>query len=247
MTTEIFPKLRSVSEKDAQGEIAAIYESTKEVLGIPWTAAIFQGYATYPPLLRLAWLDLRPSAATLGIRELLETFNYGNSKLLLCATAVTLSLEGRPVAGTGELEPSTPQPAEAAMRKRTVTMVDSTQPPEDVAPIFEDIKRTLRLPLVNSDLPRPRELARVPAERMGRSQADGWQSRLPAGARCAGASRQRGRRRFRRAHSALGSSPCPRRVPENEIDNVVRVAQLFSGLLPGLILNVAGFQRALRG
>lgn len=137
MTSEASVRLQPVSEKEATGEIPEIYESTKDLLGIPWTAAIFQGYAMYPALLRRAWAELRPSVVTLAfredarrlreqadgaldeiyqpgygpaevelwggdlsrIRELVEIFNYGNAKLFLCATAITRSLEGNPIAG----------------------------------------------------------------------------------------------------------------------------------------------------
>jgi len=151
------PRLQLVPEEAAPPDIAAIYKQTKDLLGIPWTAAIFQAYAMYPPLLRLAWAELQPNVVTLvfredaraireqakravaqiyrpgydrsqverwggdphAIRSVCETFNYGNPKLLICARAVSRSLDGRRnPAGRDEtdLRPDRPPVAEAQIR-----------------------------------------------------------------------------------------------------------------------------------
>ncbi len=283
MATQAFPRLKPVPEKEATGEIARIYQETRDALGIPWTAAIFQGYATYPALLRLAWDELQPNVVTGAfrgdsrvlrghaaqameriyrpgyevkevrawgadpeqIRELLDTFNYGNPKLLLCATAIARGLEGRPGGATGELAPAPVPPEEAAIRRRNIEMVDAQSPPADVASAFEDIKRTLNLPLVNSDY---RALARWP-EYLRRA----WQDLKPV----IGSGEYR-RERDLLAHQAdaavdrfgspvilSGGTLAREGVPEGELDNVVQIARLFYRLLPGLILNVEGFKRAL--
>lgn len=148
--------------------------------------------------------------------------------------------------GSGELDPSKPDRSEAAIRNRAVSMVDASQPPEGIAPIFDDIKRTLGLPLVNSDY---RALASWP-----NYLRHAWDDLKPT---IASPAYQQARDQLAiAAWDAVDAFGAPVRlstqvlvregIPESEIDNAVQVAQLFSGLLPGLILNIAGFQRALR-
>ncbi len=284
--TGTLPRLQLVPEDTAPPDVAAIYKETRNLLGIPWTAAIFQGYAMYPPLLRLAWAELRPNVVTLefhadgrqlreqaaaamqalyrpgydrsqverwggdphGIRTVCETFNYGNPKLLICARAVSRSLEGRRSDALREetdLRPAEPPPGEERIRHRRIDLVGPVNPPAVVAPTFLDIKQTLGVPLVNSDY---RALARWPEyfhhaweDLKGAIQSPPYQQACDALAQAADAAADR-------LEEPVTISPDILRregVPAAELDNLVRVARLFASLLPGLILNVEGFRQGV--
>ncbi len=284
--TGTLPRLQLVPEDTAPPDMAAIYEETRNFLGIPWTAAIFQGYAMYPPLLRLAWAELRPNVVTLEfhadarqlreqaaaamqalyrpgydrsqverwggdphrIRAVGETFNYGNPKLLICARAVSRSLEGRrndALREETDLRPAEPPPGEERIRHRRIDMVDPVNPPAVVAPTFLDIKQTLGLPLVNSDY---RALARWPEylhhaweDLKATVQSPPYAHACDALALSADAAADR-------LEEPVTISPDILRregVPATELENLVRVARLFADLLPGLILNVEGFRQAV--
>ncbi len=277
------PRLQLVPEDTAPPDVAAIYEETKNLLGIPWTAAIFQGYAMYPPLLRLAWAELKPNVVTLefradarqlqaeaaaamqtvyrpgydrsqverwggdphAIRTVCETFNYGNPKLLICARAISRSLEERRRPGPSDdtdLRPDKPPPGEEHVRHRRIDLVDPGHPPPLVAPIFLDIQQTLGLPLVNSDY---RALARWPEyfhhaweDLKGSILSLAYQQARDALAEAGDAAADR-------LEDPVTISPDILRregVPQAEVDNLVRVARLFADLLPGLMLNVEGFR-----
>lgn len=279
------PRLRLVPEETAPPDVAAIYEETRDLLGIPWTAAIFQAYAMYPPLLRLAWAELKPNVVTLNFREdarqiraqahssivevyrpgydraqvkrwggdpraiasLCDTFNYGNPKLLICARSISLSLEGRQIAEQEEtdLRPDQPPSDEAKYRHRRIEMVDPGNPPAPVAPIFDDIKQTLGLPLVNSDY---RALSRWPQyfhhaweDLKPAIQSDGYQRVRQSLALAADEAADQ-------LEEPVIISPDILRdegVPADELDNLVRLVRLFAELLPGLILNVEAFRLPL--
>jgi hypothetical protein len=286
--TGTLPRLQLVPEDGAPPDVAAIYEETRDLLGIPWTAAIFQGYAMYPPFLRLAWAELKPNVVTLefradarqlreqaaaamqalyqpgydrsqvegwggdphAIRMVCETFNYGNPKLLICARAVSRSLQGLRHPGPSEdtdLRPEKPPPGEEHIRHRRIDLVDPGNPPALVAPIFRDIQQTLGLPLVNSDY---RALARWPEyfhhaweDLKGAIQSSPYQLARDALAEAGDAAADRLEEPVTISLDILRREG----VPAAELENLVRVAGLFADLLPGLILNVEGFHRGVEG
>lgn len=284
--TGTLPRLQLVPEDTAPPDVAAIYEETRNLLGIPWTAAIFQGYAMYPPLLRLAWAELKPNVVTLEfhadarqlreqaaaamqalyrpgydrsqverwggdphrIRAICETFNDGNPKLLICARAVSRSLEGRRTDALREetdLRPAEPPPGEERIRHRRIDLVEPVNPPAVVALTFLDIKQTLGVPLVNSDY---RALARWP-EYFHHAWEDLKATvQSPAYQQACDALAQGGDAAADRLEEPVTISPDILRregVPAEQLDNLVRVARLFADLLPGLILNVEGFRRGV--
>jgi hypothetical protein len=286
--TGTLPRLQLVPEDSAPPDVAAVYEETKNLLGIPWTAAIFQGYAMYPQLLRLAWAELKANVVTLefradarqlreqaaaamrdlyrpgydrsqvegwggdphAIRTVCETFNFGNPKLLICARAVSRSLEGLRRPGPSDdtdLRPDKPPPGEERIRHRRIELVDPAHPPPLVAPIFRDIQQTLGLPLINSDY---RALARWP-EYFHHAWEDLKVAILSSPYQQArDALAEAGDAAADRLEEPVTISPDILRregVPASELDNLVRVARLFADLLPGLILNVEGFRRGVEG
>ncbi len=284
--TGTLPRLQLVLEDTAPPDVAAIYEETRNLLGIPWTAAIFQGYAMYPPLLRLAWAELKPNVVTLefhadarqlreqaaaamqalyqpgydrsqveywggdphAIRTVCETFNFGNPKLLICARAVSRSLEGHRSDALREetdLRPAEPPPGEERIRHRRIDLVDLVNPSPVAAPTFLDIKQTLGLPLVNSDY---RALARWP-EYFHHAWED-LKVAIPSAPyqQACDALAQAGDAAADRLEEPVTTSPDILRregVPAAELDNLVRVARLFADLLPGLILNVEGCRQGV--
>lgn len=284
--TGTLPRIELRPEERAPADIRAIYEEIKDRLGIPWLPAIFQAYAMYPPLLRLAWAELKPSVVTLDFRgdareiralaersmaaiyrpaydraqlerwqgdvhailTLCETFNYGNPKLLICARAVSRGMEGRRTSverDEPDLRPDRPPPEEDKIRHRRIEMVDAVNPPAAVARIFDDIKQTLGLPLVNSDY---RGLARWPEY-----FHHAWEDLRPTiQSEAYGRARQQvanaGDAAAEQLEEPVTLTPDILRrdgVPAGEMDNLVRLVRLFADLLPGLILNVEGFRLPL--
>jgi hypothetical protein len=176
------------------------------------------------------------------IRGMVETFSRGNYPYLLLATIARMLLEGEEMAG-----------------RRDAPLFDGRHTPEGSAPlvlmeahhadaptreVYEDVKRTLGLPFVNTDY---RALARWPSY-----FALAWKDLEPAvsvpghEALCV----EIHRRAVGFANKELPnpgglSSATLRAAAERDapLDEILQVARLFQWLLPGLVANVA-FLRA---
>jgi hypothetical protein len=88
-----------------------------------------------------------------AIRETVDAFHVGNPRLLLVATALRRAFEeGTVGGGTPVVVGRAHESAEEIRAERTtVEMIDPEQASPRVQQIFDDIKTTLGLPLVNSD------------------------------------------------------------------------------------------------
>ena len=123
-------------------------------------------------------------------------------------------------------------------------MIDEQQASEPVKRLFQDVKRTLGLPVVNSDY---QALAKWPSFfQPAWDDARQWRERDEY-------------RRLQREIAQLGDEAATRlrpavRLDEREVrdavgdpaefDNLRRMVEMFTGLLPGLILNDALFRIA---
>ncbi|MBI4494757.1 MAG: hypothetical protein HY690_18430 [Chloroflexi bacterium] len=173
------------------------------------------------------------------IRWELDAFEYGNPQLLILQHALRLAWLGQALPGVGVPQPRrTPSP----YRHPEIQMVDPAEAPERVQRLYRSIRATLRLPLVNTDY---QALARWPGflELL-------WQE----------VKRERRSDRFRRLAGELARMgeaaalrlPCPLELAPDEIEHVLgrpdelehmhALLDLFTDLLPDLILNDALFR-----
>jgi len=91
-----------------------------------------------------------------AIKDVIDAFRVGNPRLLLVAMALQRAYTDGPVGGADDSGTSLPDSAletmeETRAEKTVVEMVDPDAAPERVKRVFDDIKGTLGLPLVNSD------------------------------------------------------------------------------------------------
>ncbi|MCL5957944.1 MAG: halocarboxylic acid dehydrogenase DehI family protein [Chloroflexi bacterium] len=183
-----------------------------------------------------------------GVREqichTLRAFEYGNPQLFILQAALTRALEGEVI--EGRRIPSTAQRrGESPFRWLCVHLVGETEAQPKTRRIYADIRQTLGVPLVNSDY---RALARWPDY-----LAVAWNDLKPL------ISSEAYRReqnelaekailaldRFAHPFWLSAEDYCSLGLSETDVTNIRDVAGVFWGLLPGLILNVAGFLQAL--
>ena len=197
---------------------------------------------------------LRDSLATMGytaaeisnIRAVIEVFSHGNYPYLLIATLTRLLLEDGAITPGDEVE-STPFEGRHAP---DVTVPLVLMEPHHADPatrrVYQDIKATLGLPFVNTDY---RALARWPSY-----FATAWTGIKPL------ISTPDYETLCNRVHNAAlarvsHAIPTPagldaaglRAAAQQDapLDEVLAVARLFQWLLPGLVVNVAMFDRQL--
>jgi len=186
----------------------------------------------------------------LAIKDTIDAFRVGNPGLLLVAAALQRAFVEGPVGGAGHarapLPDSAPEGVEEARVARTVIeLVDPDTALEGVKRVFEDIKATLELPLVNSDY---RAMALWPDY-----LALAWHDikGVVGTPEYAAATQQlaqlavQGVDRFVAPVTATREAARRAGVPEDQLDNLGAIVRLFADLLPGLILNVALFYRAI--
>ncbi len=185
-----------------------------------------------------------------AIQDVIDAFRVGNPRLLLVATALRRAYGEGPVGGMDATRASLPDSAietmeETRVERTIVEMVDPDAAPERVKRVFDDIKATLGLPLVNSDY---RAMALWPDY-----LEVAWRDvKGPTGTPAYAEARVRLSRlatesvdRF--AYPVMATCEAARNagVPEDQLDNLDAILRLFADLLPGLILNVAMFYRAI--
>ena len=168
-----------VSESEATGKTAAIFADIKSTLRVPIVSLMFRILARYPDYLQVAWQELKPNAQTLyfeqqadeirryaveAVRSLgqspelpeaassvLRIFHYVNPKLLLAIGALRSATSGQ-LPRLQALSPDLKRqiqpgiPAEAG----NVDLVALESASPETTAVFDDIRRTLDLPVVNS-------------------------------------------------------------------------------------------------
>lgn len=202
----------------------------------------------YPPPIaeRLAAMGYAPREID-GIRQMIEIFSHGNQPYVLLATLTRYLLEAGDMTGTLEPEAS-PRFTGRHAPDFSVPFVlmeahHSDQPTRDV---YEDVKRTLSLPFVNTDY---RALARWPSY-----WAVAWGglrevATTPSHEALCQAVHDRC------VEQAASTLPNPGGLTADALrgaarqdaplDAVIDMARLFQWLLPGLVVNVAYFRAQL--
>jgi len=185
-----------------------------------------------------------------AIKDVVDAFRVGNPRLLLVATALQRAYTDGPVGGADATGTSLPDSAletmeETRAQRTVVEMVDPDAAPERVTQVFDDIKGTLGLPLVNSDY---RAMALWPDYLKVAWNDIKGPIGTPAYAEARGRlSRLASESVDRLAQPVTATRAAARNagVPEDQLDNLDAILRLFADLLPGLILNVAMFYRAI--
>jgi hypothetical protein len=183
-----------------------------------------------------------------AIRETINAFHVGNPKLLLVATALQRAFEEGPVGGGTGLPPRAKEPGETEeerAERTTVEMVNDDEASEAVKMLYADVKATLGLPLVNSDYRAmalwPDYLTLAWRDIKAHIHTADYETEVR---RLSGLARE-GVDRFAVPVRATREAAQRAGVPADQLDNLDMILRLFAGLLPGLILNVAMFYRAI--
>lgn len=205
----------------------------------------------------IAKLDPRPISPRLSdhgygereiaqIRSVIELFSHGNFAYLLLATIVRLLLEGGHMRRGGASRPF--RGRHAAQVPPPLVLMEAHHADAPTRAIYEDVKRTLGLPFVNTDY---RALARWPSY-----FSLAWADLKTAVAAPAYEEICRTIHESAVDH-ALHGLPNPGRLSSRvlrtaadrdaSVQEVLQVARLFQWLLPGLVTNVAFLRAQLQG
>lgn len=180
------------------------------------------------------------------IRQMIEIFSHGNFPYLMIAALVRLLLEGHELEGPEGLDARPFDGRHAPRVDVPLVLMEAHHADAPTRALYVDIQQTLGLPFVNTDY---RALARWPS----------YFSRAWAGLRpvvggaaheavCERVHREAVRRVRRELPNPAGLTARALRAAAQRdapLVEVLRVAQLFQWLLPGLVTNVAFFRAQL--
>jgi len=178
------------------------------------------------------------------INQVVEVLNYGNTKLLIFAAALGESLDNGKIPGNSYYADKwTIRPKYASLDR--LEMIEESQATGELLDVYEDIKKTLDLPFVNSDY---KALAK-------------WHGYLPIAWKDLKPKVMSEDYRLNYEALSTYASHIARNLPRgfridqnilvalgynaNQISEIKETVGLFRRLLPGLILNVAAFKLAL--
>ena len=218
------------------------FEDDARAIGNAADEAVVRFYTPSYGKRDIAAMNLDPFA----IRETVDAFHAGNPKLLLAAMALRRAFEEGSVGGAGGAQQPPPESAqEARAEHATLLMVDEAGTSDEVRRLYADIKATLRLPLVNSDYRAmavwPAYLAQAWGDIKGVVGAEAYSTEVRRLSGLASDAVDR----FAVPVAATREATERAGVPAGELANLGAILRLFAGLLPGLILNVAMFHRAI--
>jgi len=172
----------------------------------------------------------------------LDAFEFGDPQLLIQQAALSRALRGQTAGRPGSAEP---RRQVSAFRQPEIQLIDEQEAPPDVRRLYEDIKQTLELPLINADY---QALAKWPTflkaawedikEWLQRDEYARFVSDVALMAAEA-ASRLTPPLRIE-PRELQGALPDP-----GDLENLQRIVQMFTHLLPGLIANVALFRTGI--
>jgi hypothetical protein len=179
------------------------------------------------------------------IKATLDFFLYGDPFLLLMASSLQSALAGKSLRGKpwAHLLPHYTHPT----RTFRVPLVEMTEAPSNIQAVYREIQKLADLPFVPSDY---RALGRWP--HFLELAWEDWKKKIPTPAY------QREVRRLNELAVALAED-LPFAVALNsqglrkaeftpaQIEDILATVDLFQGLLPGLITNVAAFKIGLEG
>jgi len=227
---------------------AELWRGLKPLVESEDFVAAFQGNRAYveeavaalapPPIAeRLRAIGYAPRELD-GIREMVEVFSHGNQPYVIIATLTRLLLEGGDMGGSG----SAPryQGRHAPDVEVPFLLMEAHHADAPTRAVYEDVKRVLDLPFVNTDYRAfarwpsywalawgdLREVAGNPAhEQIARTCHDRCVAQVARELSNSGALSSAGLR-------AAAAEDAP-------VDEVIQMARLFQWLLPGLVTNVA--------
>jgi hypothetical protein len=172
------------------------------------------------------------------LRETIELFHTVNPKLLIIANALRVALTGEPIGGSGVPHPSTHVDRDKLVRDFRglhVPMSEEREAPLRVRTTFEDIQRATGVSFVSTQY---RAMGAYPDWldvfctdlRQLASEADRREL-------CAAVDRA--------AQEAARQLPYPLLMRAADFPEMIRVNDVFCGLLPGLIVDTAVARRSL--
>ena len=175
------------------------------------------------------------------LTDVVELFNYNNPLLLLLASAQMQAFD-KVVGRVSQVHP-----ALHPVYKQKPVLVEEESAPSATKKIFEDIKRTLAVPVVNTDY---RALARWPdflhdywAVLKGVAQSPLYKEHCQALRASAMALVQEFPQPFELTVAQLQDAG----LSDEEVEAAVRITEVFVRLLSGLVLNLAVAKIGLEG
>jgi serine/threonine protein phosphatase PrpC len=258
-----------IPEESAQGPIKQIYADIKDSLRAPSVDLLFRTLATHPDYLQLAWGELKPNTriaffertadefrraaveAMSGLGQApqpeaeeaeaaLRMFHYVNPRLLLAVAALRASTSGQ-YPRLEELPAEDKRQTRSGVPEQAVlpVPVNPSTASEQVSAIFEDIRSTLGLTIVNDDY---RVLANWPDYLERAWGALKPVTQLPEYDRIRRDLRVMAEEAVLVLPFRMETNPYVMRLcglSEDDIDAVRGILDQFYELLPGLVLNIA--------
>lgn len=263
-----------VSEAQAEGVVKTIYGEIKDTFRVPVVNLVFRVLATHPDYLQLAWTALQPNVQTVffeqradAVRRLaaetmsamgrppapsdealatLRVFHYVNPKLLVAVAALRVATSGSqpqvielPREEKRQIAPGVPPEA------GTIEMIDPATAAPEVRAIFDDLRATLQVPVINSDY---LALARWPEYFGAAWEALRSLTQRPEYRQVQRALRFEAEQTVTALPYRMNLSPHVLRhagLSEADIDFVRGTLDTFYRLLPGLVANVSFLSGAL--
>ncbi|HZO87665.1 MAG TPA: halocarboxylic acid dehydrogenase DehI family protein [Chthonomonadaceae bacterium] len=174
----------------------------------------------------------------------IDAFEFGNPQLLILQVALSRALQGQTVGQPGS---NPPRRAPSPYRQPQIEMVDAEHAPPDVRQLYESIKQTLGLPLVNSDY---QALAKWPEFLRGAwEDIKPWRDREEY-QRLIAELTQMAEERADRLRPEIGFDEGEIRAAlagQADLEEIRQQVDTFTRLLPGLIVNDALFRISAGG
>ncbi len=171
----------------------------------------------------------------------LDAFEFGNPQLLIQQAALTRMMRGLIAGREGKAE-SRRHPS--SYRQPEIRMIDEQEASGPIQELYEDIRHTLGLPFVNSDY---QALAKWPAFLLPAwDDVKRWHQRQEY-RRLEYQLAEKAEMAATRLHPAVGADPAELQSTlgsAEERETLHHLVQLFTQLLPGLIVNDALFRIA---
>jgi len=172
------------------------------------------------------------------LRETVELFHTVNPKLLIIANALRVALAGEPIGGSG-----VPHPANHADRDKLVRDFRRLQ-----VPVAEERDAPLRVRTTFEDIQRTTDLSFVSTQYRAMGAYPDWLDVFCTDLKHLGS--DAARRELiaaidRGARDAARALPYPLLMRASDFPDMVRVNDVFCGLLPGLIVDIAVARRSL--
>jgi hypothetical protein len=265
-----------VLEEEETGSLKGVFEDIRKTMRFPLVNLVFRALATEPDYFTLAWRQLHSNAQTVYFERradeirsaavagvtgfggaptppsdaaaVVRAFHYVNPKVLIATAALRAATNGQlPLLTTLPSDQKQQVLAGVPEGMPTISLVGTDTAPEAVRAVFDDIKASLNVSVINTDY---RALATWP-EYLGSA----WGALKPVAARPEYRALQRSIRRM--ADEAILSLPFRMDMSthtlrhaglsESQIDRIRGMLNMYYALLPGLVINLAYLTSAGEG